>query len=332
MAGSKDSEGKKKRDSSRLDEIGGYKVLPVKFDSGDDQATATHYIYFKQHSSSRDEILMPSSRTLFMYNLPADTTERDIKRLFQGLARVARVIFHEVVGQDILQITAIKAKMINEIAVSIAATAEKPASGRKRKQKKDSAARDEAIKPVARAHLLASGGSAHVVLLEDEEMENMLSMKAGVRQWPERDADDKTDPLQYRGLTRYLFEYRAARPPADLLKTDVDSYMAKFQEAQYERDRMLAQQQNVPDEDGFITVVRRGRNTRNSDGKNAVVAATAEEAREAAAKKKDIVFGNMYRFQVRERKRDQLAELRKKFEEDKEKIARMRQARQFRPY
>ncbi|KAJ2234693.1 hypothetical protein H4R99_004014 [Coemansia sp. RSA 1722] len=328
MAGSKLSGSKK--GGGRLDEIGGYKVLPVRFDSSNTES-ATHFIYFKQHNNNRDEILMPSSRTLFMYNLPADTSERDIKRLFQGLARVARVVFHEVVGQDILRTTAIKAKMINEIAASIAATTEKPAGGRKHKQKKEET-KEEPTKPVARAHVLASGGSAHVVLLEDEEMESVLSMKAGVRQWPERESDDRTDPLEYRGLTRYLFEHRAARPPAELLKADVDGYMAKFQEAQFERDRMLAQKQNVPDEDGFITVVRRGRNTRNSDGKNAVVAATVEEAREAAVKKKEVLFGNMYRFQVRERKRDQLAELRKKFEEDKEKIARMRQARQFRPY
>ncbi|KAJ1819839.1 hypothetical protein LPJ56_003565 [Coemansia sp. RSA 2599] len=328
MAGSKDSSSKK--GGGRLEEIGGYKVLPVKFDSSDDQS-ATHFVYFKQHNSNKEEVLMPPSRTLFMYNLPADTTERDIKRLFQGLARVARVVFHEVVGQDVLRTAAIKARMINEIAASIAESAEKAKGGRKRKQKK-AAAEDEPVKPVARAHLLASGSSAHVVLLEDEEMESVLSMRAGVRQWPEREADEQTDPLEYRGLTRYLFEHRAARPPADLLKAEVDSCMAKFQEAQYERDRMLAQKQNVPDEDGFVTVVRRGRNTRNSDGKNAVVAATVDEAREAASRKKEVLFGNMYRFQVRERKRDQLAELRRKFEEDKEKIARMRQARQFRPY
>ncbi|KAJ1724969.1 hypothetical protein LPJ53_000823 [Coemansia erecta] len=332
MAGAKKSSSKKS--SGGLGEIGGYKVLPVKFDSDEGTESATHYIYFKQHVNKVEDILMPPNRTVFMYNLPVDTTERDIRRLLHGIGRVERVIFHEVVGHDAIREAAIKASMTNELAAAMAEAAEKASSHKKSKSKSNPGKSEEdTIKPVARAQLLVSGGSAHVVLLEEQELEKMLKMKAGVRQWPERDPDDTSNPLEYRGLTRYLYEYRAVRPPADMLKEEVDSYMAKFQEAQYERDRMLSQQQNVPDEDGFITVVRRGRTTRNGDSNGAFTAASVEEAREAGAnKKKDVVFGNMYRFQVRERKHDQLTDLRKKFEEDKEKIARMRQTRQFRPY
>ncbi|KAI9480079.1 SSU rRNA processing protein [Coemansia mojavensis] len=272
---------KSKKRSGGLDELAGYKVLPVRFDS----EGALHYLYFRQHSSTKEDILMPSDRTIFMTNLPADTTERDIRRLFQGVARIARVVFH---GVD--------------------------------------------LAPVPRTQLLESGASAHIVLLEVGELANVLSIKAGaITMWPQRDPES-ANPADYRGLSRYLYEYRASRPPAELLKTEVDSYMEKFEAAQYERDRMLSQQQNVPDEDGFITVVRRGRHTKNTDGSVSVTAASADDARAAGSKKKEVLFGNMYRFQMRERKNNQLLELRKKFEQDKEKIARMRQARQFRPY
>ncbi|KAJ1997207.1 hypothetical protein H4R26_005916, partial [Coemansia thaxteri] len=136
-----------------------------------------------------------------------------------------------------------------------------------------------------------------------------------------------------RGLARYMLDYGAARPDSDAVRGDVDAFMARFEEAQYERDRMLAQQQNVADADGFIPVVRRARGGRNSDGVASVAAMSVDDARAASAARKDpVTYSDLYRFQARERKRDQLADLRRRFDEDKEKIVRMRQARQFRPY
>ncbi|KAJ2481309.1 hypothetical protein IWW56_001836 [Coemansia sp. RSA 2131] len=312
---------KKGKKSSGLDEVGGYKVLPVQF-SGKE---AVHYLYFRQHSSNKEDILKPSDRTIFMTNLPADTTERDIRRLFQGMARIARVVFHRVVGHDVIKTAAADARMMGELASAMA-------DAESTKSKKSKNTDDDKLKPVPRSQLLESGSSAHIVLLEAGELTNVMSMKAGaITEWPSRDSDS-TNPLDYRGVSRYLYEHRAARPPLDLLKAEVDSFMAKFEESQYERDRMLAQQQNVPDADGFVTVVRRGRHTKNTDGAVSVKVLSADDAREAGAKKKDVVFGNMYKFQMRERKNNQLLELRKKFEEDKDRIARMRQARQFRPY
>ncbi|KAJ1667388.1 hypothetical protein IW140_000899 [Coemansia sp. RSA 1813] len=333
-----DKKSKKSKSSSGLEEISGYKILPVRFGSTteeeNDGSGSVHYLYFKQHNGGKSgDVLTPTTRTLYMYNLPADTTERDIRRLFQGVARIARVMFHGVVGQDAIKSNAMSGKMMSELASAMAGVTDGQTKNQKKnkKQRKDGDSEEE-IKPVPRTQLLRSGASAHIVLLEDEEMAKVMSMKAEtVREWLARDAEGIQNPLEYRGLSRYIYEHRAAQPPIALLKTEVDSYMAKFEEAQYERDRMLTQQQNVPDADGFVTVMRRGRNTRNNDGSVFVTAASVEEAREAG-RKKVTTFGNMYRFQMRERKNDQLLELRKKFEEDKEKITRMRQSRLFRPY
>ncbi|KAJ2784196.1 hypothetical protein H4R18_001251 [Coemansia javaensis] len=316
-----------------LDEIGAYKVLPVRMGGARDGAT--HYLYFRRHSSTREDPLLPSDRTVFLANLPADATERDVRRLFRGVARVARVVFNGVVGQDAIKAAAAHARMVAELAEAMADGQQAAGAGKKKRAKKAVGDADgsEAPRPVPRPQLLESGSSAHVVLLESEELAKVLAIKPGaIKEWPARDGDDSADPLEYRGVARYIYEHRAARPPADLLKAEVDSFMAKFEESQYERERMLSQQHNTPDADGFITVVRRGRNTRNGDSGANVGAMSAADAREAAAKKKNVVFGNMYRFQMRERKNNQLLELRKKFEEDKERIARMRQSRQFRPY
>ncbi|KAJ2717173.1 hypothetical protein H4R19_000117 [Coemansia spiralis] len=327
--------GAKKTKGSRggLEDIGGYKVLPVRM--GGDEDSAVHFLYFRQHSSTRDDMLLPEDRTLFLANLPVDATERDIRRLFRGVARVARVVFNGVAGQDVVKSAAATAKMTADLAAAMASAADgaHKAKASKKKGAKDAAAESEPTTAVPRGQLLVSGSSAHVVLLETEELAKVLAMKAGaIAAWPARDPDDSANPLEYRGLARYIYEHRAAHPPADLLKAELDSFMVKFEESQYERERMLSQQHNVPDADGFVTVVSRGRNTKNSDGAGSVTAASVADARAAGAKKKEVVFGNMYRFQMRERKNNQLVELRKKFEEDKERIARMRQSRQFRPY
>ncbi|KAJ2160168.1 hypothetical protein GGF46_002481 [Coemansia sp. RSA 552] len=306
----------------RLAEVNGYKVLPVKFSA--DEAGATHYLYFRQHSAGREDILLPSDRTIFMANLPADTTERDLRRLFHGVARIARVVFNGTVGQDAVKTSATHARMMAELAEAMA-----NAEAQRQKPKKGSkgAKEPQQTKSVPRTQLRASGSSAHIVLLEAAELDNVLSLKTGaIKQWPVRDPEDAGDPTEYRGVARYIYEYRAARPPAELLRTEVDAFMAKFEEAQYERERMQQQQKGVPDEDGFITVVR---SRREADGADDAAAADGGKSKKP---KKEVVFGNMYRFQMRERKSSQLAELRKKFEEDKERIARMRQTRQFRPY
>ena len=85
------------------------------------------------------------------------------------------------------------------------------------------------------------------------------------------------------------------------------------------RTRVLARQRQEPDEDGFITVTRGGRTG----------SARQEEAQEKAEKQREKEKGldDFYRFQTREKKKARAGELIKKFEEDKEKVRRMRETR-----
>lgn len=49
-------------------------------------------------------------------------------------------------------------------------------------------------------------------------------------------------------------------------------------------------------------------------------------------KKKGTELKNFYRFQIREEKMKQLDVLRKKFEEDKDRVSKMKEARKFNPF
>lgn len=52
----------------------------------------------------------------------------------------------------------------------------------------------------------------------------------------------------------------------------------------------------------------------------------------ARGQKKAKELKNFYRFQMREERQSKLAELRKKFEEDKQRVARMKANRSFKPF
>ena len=99
--------------------------------------------------------------------------------------------------------------------------------------------------------------------------------------------------------------------------------MTAFADKEASKARLLVRQRQVADADGFITVTRGGRTN----------PARQEVAQEQAEKQKEKQKGldDFYRFQSREKRKQKAGELLRKFEEDKEKIRKMRDRRgQFR--
>ncbi len=95
--------------------------------------------------------------------------------------------------------------------------------------------------------------------------------------------------------------------------------MTAFANKEASEARSLARQRQVADADGFITVTRGGRTN----------PARQEVAQEQAEKQKEKQKGleDFYRFQSREKRKQRAAELVRKFEEDKEKVRKMKERR-----
>ena len=111
------------------------------------------------------------------------------------------------------------------------------------------------------------------------------------------------------------------------LQLEVDTIMADFElgekAAIEERERKLLE----ADADGFMMVKPRKKRKR--------VEATSSRRGSGGPrtrKKKTYELKNFYSHQKREEKREKLYELRQKFEEDKEKVAAMKEARKFKPF
>lgn len=95
--------------------------------------------------------------------------------------------------------------------------------------------------------------------------------------------------------------------------------MTAFGDREASQARLRARQRQEADADGFITVTRGGRTN----------PARQEVAQEQAEKQKDKQRGleDFYRFQSREKRKQRAGELVRKFEEDKEKVRKMRERR-----
>lgn len=131
------------------------------------------------------------------------------------------------------------------------------------------------------------------------------------------------------GINKWCREYEEAQTMnTDQLQTNIDEFMTGYDE----RVKKAAEQEKVndgvADEDGWITVTRTGKY-------KGVPRTEVEEERTKAKERKkgrQKELLNFYTFQIRETKRERIADLRKKFEEDKQKIATLKTSRRFRPF
>lgn len=122
------------------------------------------------------------------------------------------------------------------------------------------------------------------------------------------------------GLQAYLKQYRANKPGLEAVKNLADKYMAAFDAKEEEELQRLEELKNQVDDDGFVTVV-------SSKRKKPL----PEEFAPPVKKQKSKELENFYRFQMREKKRDQLKSLRERFEEDRELVEKLKKANRFKP-
>jgi len=130
------------------------------------------------------------------------------------------------------------------------------------------------------------------------------------------------------GVTAFCGNYVKNLCDPKVLQKDVDSYMEEYDKKKLQEETKAKEMEGVADEDGWITVTAGGRNPgipRTEANTKAKL-----EARKKRKRKNQDLF--LYEYQIRESKREKIAELRKKFEDDKLKITALRKARKFKPF
>ncbi|KAF1607065.1 hypothetical protein FQV09_0016252, partial [Eudyptes chrysolophus] len=130
------------------------------------------------------------------------------------------------------------------------------------------------------------------------------------------------------GISKWIASYAASVVDQEELKAEVDAYMQDYDKKIAEEEAKAAKEEGVPDEEGWVKVTRKGRKPGLPRTEAANLRVLEREKRKRARKE----LLNFYAWQHRETKREHIAQLRKKFEEDKQRIALMRAQRKFRPY
>ncbi|XP_051244955.1 ribosomal RNA-processing protein 7 homolog A [Dicentrarchus labrax] len=133
------------------------------------------------------------------------------------------------------------------------------------------------------------------------------------------------------GVQKWIQQYRQSFINPDKLQQIVDSFMTDYdkrKEEDAERQRKEIEQQQE-DEEGWVKVTRGPKGTKARPHSEA---ANKRTLHKEFRKKKRKELMNFYTWQHRNTQKEHIAELRKKFEEDKQRIALLRAQRKFRPY
>jgi hypothetical protein len=138
-------------------------------------------------------------------------------------------------------------------------------------------------------------------------------------------------PLGLRGWLATLEGGAAVDQRA--LQAAVDGYMGAWDAAQSAKEAAVASLAARMESDGF-TLVTKGRRAKldADDAGGGPGSAVVSDNVKRKAKRGAIAKGDFYAFQARESRLDSLAELRRKFDEDRERVKRIKEARTFRPY
>ncbi|VDK71350.1 unnamed protein product [Onchocerca ochengi] len=134
--------------------------------------------------------------------------------------------------------------------------------------------------------------------------------------------------LTHNGAAKLCDEYRKSFKTVTELQENVDSYMKKHDAKILEEKQKAKKMANVPDEDGWITVTK----SHYKPVPRAIVVKNKEDLLKLSKKKKRVEESiAFYSFQLKQSKLKHLEELRRKFAEDKKKLAIAKAARKFRP-
>ncbi|EUC46006.1 hypothetical protein COCMIDRAFT_4850 [Bipolaris oryzae ATCC 44560] len=304
--------------------VADFTVLPLTLASlpglPDQCTTARHYMYIKPHTPT---VPTPSSdRSLFIANLPIDASETSLRALFSenlGGSMVERVEFDASVPAEPMH------KRWKSEGADAGAGGVK-SKKRKRGDDKDIVAEgvvedaESALPPLWSSGIRRSGSAGVVVFVDGKSARGaMRGVQKVVKEGVEVVWKGEEGGV---GVERYKSHNNLMYPPPSLLQSSLNAYLSQFNALETMRNRLRKTARSVPDEDGFVAVVRGGR----------VGPARLEEAEKKKAelderKRNHRATDDFYRFQNRERRKKAEGELKRRFEEDRKRVEGMRERR-----
>jgi len=236
-----------------MTKIGDYTVLPLAVQPTPAFPKATtHTLYLRAHTPKIPT--ESSSRSLFLVNVPIDSTPAHL-----------RAVFTSIIGAGRFESVTFEAENKTpkpSVALALQATTSKNKK-RKRGEGTDEDREIEALPAVWDRDLRRSGSTAVVVLVDERSAEGLLKAvrklhKSSKPKWPTW-GEGISDKFSKLGSRRYLTHHSLRFPDNGTLQRHVDDFMTSFNAKEEEKARREKRMRNVPDEDGFVTVTKGGR-------------------------------------------------------------------------
>ncbi|DBA82685.1 hypothetical protein WJX77_001945 [Trebouxia sp. C0004] len=158
------------------------------------------------------------------------------------------------------------------------------------------------------------------------------SLKKALRTAAENKALTVTfqEPKRTFGLKGWVEQHKAKTPGNRVLQQQLDEWMAQWEAQESQRQSTAAT--DAADEGWTVVTKQRGRKKNTDSGGTSVGSVAAAVAAAAKSRKSPKQLVDFYRFQARDRRRDNVLELQQQFEQDKKKIADWKASRRFKPY
>lgn len=351
--------------------LGDYAVLPVQLPQLPSLAhlpAATHFLYARRNApkiaTADDE------RSMFLANVPVDGTEEHFRALFASLVgpgRFESISFEEERRRaakakpdsdeddddnenddsddsesDFDGFGAVLPRQAASLA-DLQSRKRKREGGHNNKKDRDDShkavakqLRQQATLPTTWPRSLRRSGSTAVALFADAKSVDVV-LKAVAKahksaqypEWPSIDGGASSS----LGAPWLAGHNRQAYPNRESLRESVDAFFALFNQQEAAAADLARRLRNVPDEDGFVTVTRGtvGGGGRGAPARQQEAAAMrAKQLAKQERQRQDMT--NFYRFQLRERKKEEQLDLQRQFQEDTKRVQAMKEKRgKFKP-
>lgn len=298
-----DSEKKVKKFSSMKN---GFLIIPFKLPNFEKLTTsknAYHYMFAKKHETKNEN----EQNCLFVINLPLLTNLDTYKEIINEICRKYDTVAHI---EDLLHNDEFG---LNEVDLS-SLTSNLMTNTNDIEEKR-----------------FTPKNTALLKFVDEASLNNCLS---ALRKYSN---SSKSDFVEWKyttpSISTFINFYKSLN--IDYLKEDIHTHLSIFEQREQQAQEDV--QSSIVDEDGFTLVV--GKNTKNLNSIRKKIlninpllkneSAKVQKPKTAIDKKAKKDF---YRFQVRERKKQEINQLLNKFKEDQERIKIMKEKKKFNPY
>lgn len=293
-----------------LTPIKGFLPLPIAIPAVANLPPSTHLCYIKPHMSKDPSEQADTTKSLFLINpLPLWTLD-NVKKLFRQVnnaSHIEKILVREAI--DTSRVSSNGSGVNYDLHINLSKLTNEDYGCELEESER------------------LPFGSSVITFLDRDGLELFLSSVKKIKKALEWDVTNSSSETGLQRYTRipYVIDRKVAEK--EVAKTLID-----FQQREKKAEVEVQNMREIVDEDGFTLVVGSQKKTK-SDILGSMKKLSDLEKDEAHVKKnKKKEKKDFYRFQIRERKKQEMNQLLSKFKEDQERVKQMRQKRRFRPY